>query len=185
MTTVNLHQVTALPSSLEKFGIYYVSVGDNHTEIYVTGSNKNKPRRVLNESDINSLIATATSGLGSLNVVDDIAARNALSLDANGMVLVLDASADSTVASGAATYAYRVADKSWHKVSEAESLDVALSWANLTGKPSSSVSDIEAAVARKHSHANKTQLDKIGQDSNGNMTYGGKLPAIAWETLAW
>ena len=47
-----------------------------------------------------------------------------------------------------------------------------IAWAVITGKPNSSVEDIDDAVARKHSHANAAQLDKVGE-ADGVMTYGG------------
>jgi hypothetical protein len=36
-----------------------------------------------------------------------------------------------------------------------------LVWSAIDGKPSSSVSDIDDAVTKKHSHSNKTELDKV------------------------
>ena len=47
-----------------------------------------------------------------------------------------------------------------------------IAWAVITGKPNSSVEDIDDAVAKKHSHANAAQLDKVGE-ADGVMTYGG------------
>jgi hypothetical protein len=48
--------------------------------------------------------------------------------------------------------------------------------------------DVETALqevgAVKHSHSNKTQLDKIGEDTNGNLTYNNQTivgGATAWE----
>ena len=110
--------------------------------------------------------------------------RVMLCLTANAQVLVLDATADSTVTSGAATYVYRHSDTSWHKVSEAK----VWMWSDLEchpGAPSSTPAQIDAAVTNSHAHSNKTQLDNIGQDSDGNLTYGGNLPKIGWDTKAW
>ena len=86
---------------------------------------------------------------------------------------MLDASADATVASGAATYVYDFGNTTWVKISEAESLDVVLDWSNIQNGPSSSPAAIDAAVADSHTHANKTQLDKIGENGDGNLTYDG------------
>jgi hypothetical protein len=119
-------------------------------------------------------------------IVADIAARNALVLTKNTQVLVLDATGDSTVTSGAATYLYRVSTTSWIKISEAESLDLVLQWANIQGKPTSSPSAIDTAVSNSHTHTNKTQLDKIGENPDGHFTYNSALPKIGWEgTIAW
>ena len=53
-------------------------------------------------------------------VVADITERNALTPSNGSLALVLDASADATVDSGAATYVWRTSTTSWIKVSEAE-----------------------------------------------------------------
>ena len=114
MTTFNISKVTALPASdaLEQHHVYLVSVGTDKMEIYTTGAEVTNPdnskvipvRRVLKESDIQTLIDSAVAGLSSITVVDDITARDALTLSANTQVMVIDATGDSTVSSGGATY---------------------------------------------------------------------------------
>lgn len=51
-----------------------------------------------------------------------------------------------------------------------------IAWAVITGKPSSTVEDIDDAVAKKHAHANSAQLDKVGE-TDGNLTYASKAMA--------
>ena len=51
-----------------------------------------------------------------------------------------------------------------------------IAWAVITGKPSSAVADIDDAVAKRHEHANKAQLDKVGE-TDGVMTYDSKKMA--------
>ena len=75
--------------------------------------------------------------------------------------------------------------QNWIKVSEAESLDIVTSWASLTSKPLSSVVQIDNAVAIAHTHSNKTQLDNIGQNVEGLLTYNGSLPTSSWATVNW
>lgn len=183
---ISFHQVTALPGVLLGDALYAVTSGADKLELYITNNDGSLARRVINEADVQALIdAAQLSGADALEVVDDIAARDALSLTANALVLVLDASADATVTAGAATYAYRHSTTSYIKISEHESLDVTLSWANITGKPTSSAAAIDSAVANSHTHANKTQLDKIDEDVDGNLTYDGALPHIGWDTNNW
>ena len=78
-------------------------------------------------------------------------------------MFVEDAGADPLVDSGWAIYRYRAVEEAvgtegeegyvpgreaaWIKIAEAESLDVVMSWANLTGKPSSTAVQIDGAVA--------------------------------------
>ena len=184
MARFQIHKVTALPSPLEAHAIYLVTSGTDYVEIYVTGASASTVRRHINEADVQSLIDAAVGGLGAMDIVDDIAARDALDLSENAIVLVLDASADATISSGAATYAYRASPDLWVKISEAESMDLALTWASLSGKPSSVVAEIDDAVAKKHSHANKTQLDKI-DEVDGQLTYAGSAVSTDWATIGW
>ena len=45
----------------------------------------------------------------------------------------------------------------WKEIGSATSID----WSNIDNKPSSSVVNIDDAVSKKHSHSNKTELDKV------------------------
>ena len=183
---MKFEKVTTTPTAPYTEGaVYLVAAGKEHFEMLAVTKDKQKVRRTINTADVDERINKAISELGALEIVANIAARDALSLSANAMVLVLDASADSTVKAGGATYAYSHSDTSWTKISEAESLDLNLSWANLTGKPTSTAADLDDAVSKAHSHPNKTQLGLIGQDANGNLTYNSKPIVIAWDTAEW
>ncbi|MBO6511012.1 MAG: hypothetical protein JJ979_21435, partial [Roseibium sp.] len=85
---------------------------------------------------------------------------------------------------GAALYAYRHSDTSTTKVAEYESMDVTITWASITGKPSSSPSLIDDAVTQRHTHANATTLDKIGE-TGGRMTFDGSAVGADWLTQNW
>lgn len=187
MANFQVFRETSLPATLEAYSLYFIAPAakPDYVEIYVTGSSPATVKRVIDEDDIQALIDSAIAASGGVDVVADIAARDALSPTSNVIVLVLDASADATVDSGAATYAYQVSNTTWTKISEAESLDVILDWANLQNGPTSTVADIDDAVSKRHTHANKTELDKIGEDGSGNFTYNGALPVIAWTSIGW
>lgn len=178
---------TVLPSPLEAYAIYIVAptAKPDFVEIYVTGSTNSIVKKVIDEATVQGLIEDSISSLSNLLVVDDITDRDALTPTANQLVLVLDATGDTSVASGSATYVYRLSNTSWIKISEGESLDVVLSWANIQNKPTSAVADIDDAVSKRHTHANKTELDKIGEDVNGNFIYNTALPVIAWSSTEW
>lgn len=189
MSTIVLQQfkVTSLPGTLVANAIYYVSVASNPAlvEVYVTNSTGTAARHVLSESDVASMIAAATTGGNQLTIVSDIAARDALlPLTSAKWVYVIDATGDTTVTAGGATYLYNPGTTNWVKASEAESLDLVLSWANLTGKPTSTPAAIDAAVTASHTHANATQLAKVGE-AGGNFTYDNALPVSRWEAAAW
>ena len=188
MAKIKISQVTAVPTggAIVANTIYMVSVGaTNKMEVYMSNSAGDALKRVFNESDIQALINASVSGLGGIEVVDDIAARDALIPSSNVQVMVLDASADPTVSSGAATYVYRLSNTTWYKVSESESLDFVFNWSNLQDKPTSTVAQIDSAVTNSHTHANKTQLDLIGQDGDGDITYNGSKVANEYTSTAW
>jgi hypothetical protein len=190
-TTFKPSKLTAVPSlPCDPNAVFFVAptLKPNYIEIYVSNSAGTALKRLLTDADIQALIDASISGLaGEMPIVTDIAARNALSPTKNTQVLVLDATGDSTVASGAATYLYRVSTTSWIKLSEAESLDLILQWANIQGKPTSSPSAIDTAVGNSHVHnSNLTQLNKIGENADALFTYNNALPKIGWEgTIAW
>lgn len=46
-------------------------------------------------------------------------------------------------------------------------------YSELSNAPTSSVADIDDAVQKRHSHANKSEIDRIGIDANGNITVDG------------
>lgn len=108
-------------------------------------------------------------------VVDNIQQRDAIptqDLYESLMVYVLDASADQTVTSGAALYICVDNEGSfiWNKVSDFESMDLVVNWESIQNKPSSTVTQIDQAVTNSHTHTNKTNIDKISENS-GYLTY--------------
>jgi hypothetical protein len=173
--------------SLEVHSIYLVAPAarPDYVEIYVTGADTSTVKRVIDQSDVQGMIDSDIAALSAIEVVADIAERDALVLSANSQVMVLDATADTNVDAGAATYIYRNSDDSWTKISEFESLDVVMNWADIVGRPTSSVADIDDAVTRRHTHSNRTQLDLITEDGNGKMLYNGSLPVTAWDSIGW
>lgn len=172
MAYIQFHKVSTLPGVLQPNALYFVANG-SYAETYITDQVW-VAKSVGNSTMINQLIATQLAQYNTIDIVPDIAARNALNTrDYNFTVLVVDATADPTVTVGAALYAFQNSDNTFVKLSEYESLDVTLQWANIAGRPASSVSDIDDAVTKRHTHANKIQLDKIGENVNGELTYNG------------
>ena len=182
---LKIFKETAVPSTWVSDAIYFINTASSsYLEIYVTSST-GVPDRLINESDIQALITSTVSAQAELLIVSDITARNALTLTTTKAVYVQNATGDPTVSSGGAYYLYNPSNSSWIKTAEAESMDIALTWANISGKPTSSAAQIDSAVANSHTHTNKTQLDKVGQDGSGNFTYNNALPYTGWETTTW
>jgi hypothetical protein len=187
-TNLNFYKTTTLPATLEANAIYAVQAPGQPTlvEIFIADNLGSLSRHVLNYSEVSSMIAAAMSGGNQLTIVNDIAARDALlPLSTAKWVYVISATADTTVASGGATYLYNPTASAWVKAAEAESMDISLNWAAIVGKPTSAVSDIDLAVTQKHVHANAVQLGKIGEDAGGSLTYNGVAVGANWATAAW
>jgi hypothetical protein len=188
MAVIKIHKTTALPGTLEGHSVYLVAPSSkpNYVEMYVTNAAGTQARRIINSDDIQAMIDASLAGSGSnIEIVADIAARDALTKTNGKYVLVLDATGDSTVSSGAASYVWRAATNQWIKLTEYESMDLTITWAMIQGKPTSSPSAIDTAVSNSHTHSNMTQLSKVGEDANGDFTYNGNYPRARLETSGW
>jgi len=188
MTTFSVYKETALPGTLQPNSVYFVAPAAHPDllEVYVTNADASTPHRhVLNRDEVQAMIDASISASASLDIVSDITERDALSPTQAVYVYVVDASGDATVNSGGATYLYNPDTSSWIKTSEAESLDVTLNWSDIVGGPTSSPAQIDAAVSNSHTHANKTELDLIGQNIDGEMTYNGTQVKTEWSSTGW
>ena len=192
---LKIYRETSLPGSLEAYAIYMIAPtgagNEDYVEMYVTDSSGNA-KRIVNRADIDLMISDALSAANELKIVTNITARDAFIVPGTTSTnaryaYVIDATDDTTVNSGGATYLYNptVGATDWIKISEAESLDVTVSWGDISGAPTSTASAIDAAVTASHSHSNKTQLDNIDEDDNGLLTYNGVLPLTGWQTTSW
>lgn len=179
---VRFHKVTSLPGVLEANAFYLVENGA-YAEFYVTDSSA-VAKMVGNTVMIEAIIAGVGGGL---QIVDDIAGRDALTPTSNIFVLVKDATGDATVDTGAALYVWDNTATDWVKVMEYESMDVTVAWSSITGRPSSSVSDIDDAVFKKHAHPNLSVLNAIS-DVGGVAHYAGNpidTRETDWATVNW
>lgn len=188
MSAIKFHKVTAMPGTPEANALYFV-VNGAFCEAYLTDA-AGTAKSLGNSAMINAVAGAAvTAALADYNLVEivaDIPARNAFvaGKTRNLMLLVQDAIGDATVSSGAALYAWRESDASFIKLAEYEAMDVALTWAALSGKPASSPASIDDAVGKRHAHANAATLDKIGE-TGGVMTFDGAAIGANWHTENW
>lgn len=168
MADLKFYKVSATPGTWEPDAFYFVpSTGPSSgafAESYITDSSGN-PRLIGNTAMISELV-TAASNV-ELLLVADIVARDALTLTQNSLILVTDASADATVANGAAMYFWDNVGTSFIKVTEFESLDIVVDWSDVQNKPVSSVAAIDQAVTDSHTHANKAILDALTAAGSG------------------
>ena len=188
MPNFQIFKETAVPSSFQPNSVYLVAPTGRPgvLEIYVSDNAGVAARKAIDHSQVQAMIdAAIAAGSGGATIVDNIAARNALTVQNAATVFVVDASADATVDGSWASYIWRASTSSWIKTGEGESLDLVVAWDRLTGRPTSSPAQIDAAVTDRHTHTNKTQLDKVNEDAQGNLLYGGEPVKTAWGTVAW
>ena len=194
-TRYNVFQLQALPAvgSAQNIAnaVYYIEgANGNDAEHYITDAAGNY-HDVGNASYVNSRINAAITAAFAADqrvvVYADIAARDAdqSNLDKNTLVVVKDASGDSTVNTGAALYVYEDGPDTFEKLAEYESMDIVLAWSNITGRPSSSPAQIDDAVAKRHEHTNKPALDKLGVDNDNNLTINGTAAGGTWTAVNW
>lgn len=188
MAYIKFFKVTAMPATPEA-NAFYLVLNDTFSESYVTSSS-GVPKAVGNSAMINALIAEAlsswTGGGNAVEIVADIAARDALiaTLESNAMILVVDATGDPTVDAGSALYAYAFDTETVYKIAEYESMDISLNWGDIVGGPSSSPAQIDTAVSQSHTHANKAVLDKFSEAS-GELLYNGQPIPASWTETGW
>lgn len=188
MAQVQFYKVSSLPGTLQPNAFYYVLNG-GYAESYITDQT-GTAKALGNSAMINALVGDAVdeavATINALEIVPDIAARDALaaSLQRNVLVLVIDATGDPSVAAGSALYAYDHAEDAFSKVAEYESMDVVVQWTSITGRPTSSPAQIDTAVSQSHTHANKATLDLLGAGADG-LTYDGEPVSSSWSTLNW
>ena len=161
-----------LPTPLAASTMYIRKVADNKPiEIYFSNSDGSEAFPTLTESYVAQMIAGVSPGGGSLYVVPDITARDALSLAGNAMVMVLDATGDTAVHSGAALYVYQFSTTTFLLIAKYESLDI--TWDKVTGRPVSTPAEIDDAVSKAHTHTNQMVLDQLGVNTGGQLTFDG------------
>lgn len=170
MTTFSIEKLTAVPSTPTTANTLFVVANNDFAELYFSSNDGQSLKRVINKTDITNLIAEHVASSNRPVIVDNIAKRD--ELENKSAVYVKDATGDSTVKAGGAFYLHD--GNAWVKIAEAESMDLTMTWDGLTGKPNVSVTQLETAANQAHTHSNKSELDKIGQDGQGNLTYDGK-----------
>lgn len=110
----------------------YAGISHNHDSSYASTSHGHTDKADLVNGKVP--ISQIPDEVKEIRFVANIAARDAITGAFAGLsAYVADATGDSTVTSGGAFYMHN--GTAWIKTSEAESMDLILQWANITGKP--------------------------------------------------
>lgn len=166
---IAINKVTALPATLEPSSLYFVlqSATDTISEAYITDVDGNA--KGIGNTAFITAVATAVfnqqnASNNAFEIAPDIASRDALAANFSGnrLVLVTDASDDSTVSNGSALYSWDQAIGTFDKLTEFESLDVVITWASITDGPTSTPAMVDAAVAATAANAGVAAANASG-----------------------
>lgn len=186
MAQLAFAKVAALPGVLAANTLYAVAGANAGLfEMYLSDSTGSSARHIISKTEIQAMVANNISNFTNIQVFANIVARDAAVLDRNVVGMVVDATADLTVKTGAAMYIYDADTDVWTKISEVESMDLQLTWAALQDKPTSTVAAIDDAVAKTHVHANKAVLDGLADDGAGILQYKGAYVGAALTAVEW
>ena len=159
----------------------------DEANVHFSDSNGAMSVELMNTAKITTKISTALSTFSQSIFVTNIADRNALALTRSVVIMVADASADSTVGSGGAAYMFNADTGTYTKIYEFEGMDVTPQWDNIVGKPTSTTAQLDDMATNGHSHANAAILDATTESADGNLVYNGvehtgfaKITTEAW-----
>lgn len=184
MSKFNIVRVTELPSTITPSTMYILKrPGSEIAEVHFTNNNGTTLVPGISEQFVEQKVASLIgSGMGSIDIVDNIDERNRLNKPGNMLVMVLDASGDEFGSSGTALYLYRVNNNSYYRISVFNEDGAAIGaggtvnvlWNSILGKPNSTPEQIDQAVNMAHEHVNKSVLDRIGISESGVLTVDNK-----------
>jgi hypothetical protein len=190
---INFSKENTLPATFTPSTLYLIkSTNSSLFDLYLSSADGTGIRHIVRQDEIQAMIDSSfteitnlISSIHDVKVVADITQRNALTPTRTTLAFVVDATGDSTVMSGSASYVYDTSGSQWHKMTEYESMDVVQQYANLVGKPTSSVAAIDSAVSASHTHANKNLLDSLGLDVNNRLTLNGSIIPVSLVKEEW
>lgn len=184
MSKFKIVRVTELPSTITPSTMYILKrPGSEVAEVHFTNNNGTTIVPGISEQFVEQKVASLLgSGMGSIDIVDNIDERNRLTKSGNMLVMVLDATGDEFGSVGTALYLYRANNNSYYRISVFNENGAAvgsggsvdLLWNSILGKPNSTPEQIDEAVALAHDHVNKTSLDRIGVSEEGVLTVDNK-----------
>lgn len=161
------------------------STTSGYLDIYISNADGTAVNKSITMDTVTNAIALALANYGNTIIVNNIAERDALTLTAITQVYVLNATADNTVATGAAIYLFNPTGSVWTKIQELATIDAVVTWSSIQNGPSATPAAIDDAVAKKHAHTNSTQLAKVGEDAEGFPTYGGNNLHVLMSVAGW
>jgi len=126
-------KVLSLPVTLAPNTIYATKDGASGSILHLTNTLGSVVFSTPSLAVIDSRVASVTGGIVVYSTYADMTSSAAPTT--NTMLHVIDATGDTTVLAGGATYLYVLSTANYVKISEFESMDLILSWDNILNKP--------------------------------------------------
>jgi hypothetical protein len=167
------------------------TLGDRDQYLAIKASDKDGTELVasIDMIELQQRIDGAFNTYTSLVSVSNIVGRNGLTLLADTLVFVVDASGDPTVDAGSAMYFYTRNTDTYTKTFAEEDMDgLSMEWTAILNRPVTSVAQIDAYVTASHPHMNLDALDNVSEDAvSGNMLYNSIELQPGWriDNLGW
>lgn len=187
MAALAIKRVTTTPTVFEPSTLYFVrGARAGFFDIIMTGTDVTDVRMTqgIDEARVDEMIGTRMNNFAQALIYDDIAARDAATTShlTDRMVFVRDAKDDPTVDTrldannqpipSAAFYLFKFDLQEYVKLVDWNDIDLVLNWDAIQGRPVSTPTQIDDAVAKAHPHGNKVILDDLG-DNGTDLTYKG------------
>lgn len=186
MSKFTITRVTSLPSVISPSTMYVLKTPTSEVaEVYFSNKTGSVLVPGITEQFISdkfsSLLAT---GMGQIEIVDNINDRNRVTKNGNSLIMVIDATGDEFESTGTVLYLYRANNNSYFRISSFDENQDSIGkttpvgqvwWNTIQGGPTSTPDAIDQAVGVSHVHGNKDSLDRIGVTNNGVLTVDGKV----------
>ena len=186
MSKFTITRVTALPSAITPSTMYILkSPTSAVAEVYFSNTDGTQLVPGVTEQFISDKFASLlSSGMGEIQIVENINDRNRASKNGNCLIMVIDATGDGFGSTGTTLYLYRAINSSYFRISSFDENQNAIGntggtgpvwWDMVQGRPVSTPEQIDQAVQGSHTHGNKDTLDRIGVTPDGVLTVDGKI----------
>ncbi len=186
MSAFRIERILVLPEEYTASTMYIMkSEEEGKVDLFFTGTDVTDVRKVIGTSDVNEIVLASLANFNTLEIAATIDARDDLVLSRNCLVLVLDATGDVTVDTGAALYAYDKNTTLFYKVSQFEPSGATVDWTEVGNRPESAPSAIDTAVGLAHGHSNKEIIDGLSEDEDGNLLYNGQGISAVLAVSEW
>ena len=185
MSKFKIVRVTALPSTITPSTMYILKTPTSAiAEVYFSNNDGSVLVPGITEQFItDSFASLLASGMGQIEIVENINERNRANKNGNCLIMVIDATGDEFGSIGTVLYLYRAINSSYFRVSSFDGTNDAINggtggtiwWDTIQGRPTSTPEQIDQAVADSHTHSNKSVLDRIGVTADGVLTVDGNI----------